>query len=770
MSAGSQLQVAVLWPWLLMATLQVGLGYTGLAVAAAVESERLSAQKAIIRVIPLKMEPITLEGVFANVAEVTPAEGKLLQFHPLSLCNTSEDEHTGPGFVSIVKLERPERDLHPCLSLANKAKLAGERGARAILFDITDDESAAEQVWIPSSKLPLSPPALKCILPRCKASCQPLTVVSLQLRKPKGFSHPVVLIWGHDAELLMRVVNNNREAHVKIEVKEPATWPNYDVWIFVTVLSTVLAIVLIFIVRTRCQPTRTQDSLQQQTMQAISQLATRRYQTRSRQAPTRDSASSCSSAPICAICLEEFSEGQELRIISCFHEFHRECVDPWLQQHHTCPLCMFNIIGRAKPDMELPRHLEPGQQLHLFRQHPGNAMYHLSQVHSQGTPRNCASLLSHAPRFFHSQELSQVDLGSMHYLPYRPVSSEPWCGHQPATAQAHRKSPLCGQTPSSRWQPHSSGSGESYLTEHSGYLADGPGSDSSSGPCHGSSSDSMLNCTDVSLQAIHGSCSTFRSSLSSNYDPLVYCSSEGPATEPSPPQQDPRPKSLDLMIASSTALAKSQVFSHVHYHHHHRHHHYERGQAGLNSRPRQEPTQRKPKPSGMKAQKRTEKMQPCQQLQDSGSPSQDAPLHQGHDLSRTVASSTDGPDFSWGGSRQAGAAGPLLSQPFHSPHHRRKEKCHPEPCLAHLPEDSDCNIQIHHGHPSSYCCSPEAQPLIHLMGDPILSLTYPHDPNSSKDVLWNILNINQDFDPTWDPNPSLGKPSPREVLCTLPAS
>ncbi|TFJ99398.1 microfibril-associated glycoprotein 4 [Platysternon megacephalum] len=118
MSAGPQLQLAVLWPWLLMATLQVGLGHTGLALAA--ESERSAAQKAIIRVIPLKVEPITLEGVFANVAEVTPAEGKLLQFHPLSLCNTSEDEHTGSGFVTIVKLERPDRDLHPCLSLANK--------------------------------------------------------------------------------------------------------------------------------------------------------------------------------------------------------------------------------------------------------------------------------------------------------------------------------------------------------------------------------------------------------------------------------------------------------------------------------------------------------------------------------------------------------------------------------------------------------------------------------------------------------------------------
>lgn len=50
-------------------------------------------------------------------------------------------------------------------------------------------------------------------------------------------------------------------------------------------------------------------------MQAIGQLATRKYQGRCRQASRWDSASSCSSAPVCAICLEEFSEGQ----VGCGH-------------------------------------------------------------------------------------------------------------------------------------------------------------------------------------------------------------------------------------------------------------------------------------------------------------------------------------------------------------------------------------------------------------------------------------------------------------------
>ncbi|NXH26229.1 RNF43 ligase, partial [Myiagra hebetior] len=750
MSAGPQVQLAVLWPWLLMATLQAGLGHTGLALAAAVESERAAAQKAIIRVIPLKVEPIILEGEFANVAEVTPAEGKLLQSHPLSLCNTSEDEHTESGFITIVKLEQPDRDPNPCLSLANKAKLAGERGARAILFDITDDESAADQ-----------------------------------LRKPRGLSQPVVLIRGHDAELLMGVVNKNREAHVKIEVKEPPAWPDYDVWILLTVVSTVVVIILIFVVRTKCQLNRTQDSVQQQTLQAIGQLATRRYQPRARPAPRWDSASSCSSAPVCAICLEEFSEGQELRIISCSHEFHRECVDPWLQQHHTCPLCMFNILARDSGDQAtaassrlVPQDMEPGRRLHLFRQHPGHALYHLPHAYPQRNLRSFPPEPAHGNPFFHSPELSQLDFGTIHYMPYRPATSLLACGHvaplapgllgqQPPSPSAcgqalapHRTCPLQPQPPclapkaalaqkqhrapalrrglGHGHQHNSSGSGESYLTEHSGYLADGPGSDSSSGPCHGSSSDSMLNCTDVSLQGIHGSCSTFRSSLSSDYDPFVYCSSEGPATdhgqEQLRPPREGRPRSLDLMAPAGAAPAKPQVLSHVHYHHH-QHHHYRRdpecppGQAG------QGPGPRKSRYSGAKVafhgsrtQKRTEKSHHSQQplessavLQEAAPAGQPACPQEGWKPPHSPSTSPSRLDFSVDANRQSGAAGtaPVPLPPRHSlqsRHHRRKRKCPLEPDPALLPKDSAepraCDTHLPPGHPAGYRCSPEVQPLI----------------------------------------------------------
>ncbi|MBZ3883033.1 E3 ubiquitin-protein ligase RLIM [Sciurus carolinensis] len=41
----------------------------------------------------------------------------------------------------------------------------------------------------------------------------------------------------------------------------------------------------------------------------------------------------------CSICLTEFKESNKIRILPCSHEYHIHCIDRWLSENSTCPVC-----------------------------------------------------------------------------------------------------------------------------------------------------------------------------------------------------------------------------------------------------------------------------------------------------------------------------------------------------------------------------------------------------------------------------------------------
>ncbi|KAL2630535.1 hypothetical protein R1flu_015221 [Riccia fluitans] len=47
----------------------------------------------------------------------------------------------------------------------------------------------------------------------------------------------------------------------------------------------------------------------------------------------------------CTVCLEQVVDGELVRSLPCLHQFHAGCIDQWLRQQATCPVCKFRLTN-----------------------------------------------------------------------------------------------------------------------------------------------------------------------------------------------------------------------------------------------------------------------------------------------------------------------------------------------------------------------------------------------------------------------------------------
>lgn len=58
----------------------------------------------------------------------------------------------------------------------------------------------------------------------------------------------------------------------------------------------------------------------------------------------------------CAICLVDFADGDQIRVLpQCDHAFHLTCIDTWLGSHSSCPSCRkILVVGRCQKCGQFP--------------------------------------------------------------------------------------------------------------------------------------------------------------------------------------------------------------------------------------------------------------------------------------------------------------------------------------------------------------------------------------------------------------------------------
>lgn len=53
---------------------------------------------------------------------------------------------------------------------------------------------------------------------------------------------------------------------------------------------------------------------------------------------------------VCAVCQDKYCVGDTVCKLPCGHEYHKDCVVPWLERHCTCPVCRHEVGKMQEPE------------------------------------------------------------------------------------------------------------------------------------------------------------------------------------------------------------------------------------------------------------------------------------------------------------------------------------------------------------------------------------------------------------------------------------
>lgn len=170
----------------------------------------------------------------------------------------------------------------------------------------------------------------------------------LQHNVPKEFAAVFTFRW--KGEELSRLVDNGTRVTVHISVAEvcPRSTTNINKTsvLFVSVSFIVLMVVslgwIIFYYVQKCRYIHAKERLSKRLCSAAKK-ALQKIPTRYIRSDEKIG-NELGEIDCCAICIELFKPADVVRLLPCRHEFHKLCIDPWLLENRTCPMCKMDIL------------------------------------------------------------------------------------------------------------------------------------------------------------------------------------------------------------------------------------------------------------------------------------------------------------------------------------------------------------------------------------------------------------------------------------------
>ncbi|XP_042348036.1 E3 ubiquitin-protein ligase RNF128-like [Plectropomus leopardus] len=144
---------------------------------------------------------------------------------------------------------------------------------------------------------------------------------------------------------VVRLVRNGTDVQMLIDVGSPHgpwidTYWLYFLSIAFFIVTAASIAYFVFISANRIynlsMHRRAEKRLKSEAKKAIKRLQVRTLKTGDKEA-TSDSY-------MCAVCIENYKAGEVVTVLTCEHIFHKACIEPWLLDRRTCPMCKCDIL------------------------------------------------------------------------------------------------------------------------------------------------------------------------------------------------------------------------------------------------------------------------------------------------------------------------------------------------------------------------------------------------------------------------------------------